>query len=293
MKTNGVNTPRALGMSTAPNKPSPARAQRPAQLATGGLEGEPSRKSGAAPRQPLSAGAASAASESRGNIVMENEFASMSGQNSAAQSMFAERFKRGYDIVHQAETALPDSVLMKAQQGDNIQLRLSTFDPAKQHSNATTTATVDEHCILSGDVAHVAEAIHSGSPLQLTVKLTNERSGDFTSDKEAIAQTLNHEISGHGAPIVQVFEHAQCLETAKEAAEFIQQQRQPGGWLNGDAHHVAIAESAGSQADVNGHGHFISTHQNMVGAASDERSKRRLTTAFDNHVDLQRRTFGL
>lgn len=226
-------------------------------------------------------------------IVFEGEFAPRAGRSAAADKLSPARFVVGYEMVHQAEIALPDSVLRKAEIGDNIQLRLSTYKPFQHPAAATTSATVGGHCLLSGDVNMVAEAIRSGSPLKLDVAVIKEPGLDPTAHKEAVAQTLNHEIGGHAAPIVQVFEYAQNMGTPQDVAAVIQQQRMPGGYLNGDAHHYAIAQSASNAANTEGSAHFIATHQNMEHAANDSLSKKRLNTAFNWHVRLERNKLGL
>ncbi|NHH81413.1 hypothetical protein [Burkholderia gladioli] len=213
------------------------------------------------------------------NISVSGEFEHDANRYSNALLMYCEADSR----VH---TPLVETI---QQHGQDIELAFSTSSRMPASRAGNTGASVNGVGVHTDPTA-LARHIAAGHPLSLSVEVNENHV--LTQNSGYGAHVIDHEMSLHVAPIVDVFLEAKTMAaqaSESEVAEFIRHEQADGGRLNADTHHRSLAEVRPDRLPDAHTRRLVETHVELMSGADDDTVRSQIGNAMRADVTVHQR----
>ncbi|WP_127837745.1 hypothetical protein [Burkholderia gladioli] len=213
------------------------------------------------------------------NISVSGEFEHDASRYSNALMMYCEADSR----VH---APLVDTI---QQHPKDIELEFSTSTRMPASRAGTTGASVNGVGVHTDPTA-LARHIAAGHPLSLSVEVNENHV--LTQNSGYGAHVIDHEMSLHVAPIVDVFLEAKTMAaqaSESEVAEFIRHEQADGGRLNADTHHRSLAEVRPDRLPDAHTRRLVETHVELMSGADDDAVRSQIGNAMQADVTVHQR----
>ncbi|MDA0569996.1 hypothetical protein [Burkholderia gladioli] len=233
------------------------------------------------PNQPASAYSMDAPehAEAYPNISVAGEFGHDASRYSNALQMYCEADRR-------VRAPLVDTI---QQHGKDIELEFSTSNRMPPSRAGNTGASVNGVGVHT-DPAALAQHIAAGHPLSLSVQVNENHV--LTRNSGYGAHVIDHEMSLHVAPIVDVFLEARTMAAQGNegaVAEFIRGEQADGGRLNADTHHRSLAQIRPDRLPDAHTERLVKTHVELLSGADDDTVRSQIGDAMRADVTVHQR----